>query len=47
MDEKTFKENQEAYKYYVSKFFDNPEKNFLFDLSDKIHLIIIYYQSKK
>jgi hypothetical protein len=30
MDEKTFKENQEAYKYYVSKFFDNPEKNFSF-----------------
>ena len=26
MDEKTFKENQEAYKYYIEKFFDNPGK---------------------
>lgn len=26
MDEETFKENQEAYKYYITKFFGNPDK---------------------
>ena len=29
MDEKTFQENEEAYKYYISKFFSNPDKKML------------------